>query len=64
MIIIYTLGLVALILISSVIGVAYGYGQGYEDCLLERMTKKQKANYLANKQIMNSIAEKHIKYDL
>jgi hypothetical protein len=58
MIILYTIGLVALILISCIIGVAYGYSQGYEDCMLERMTKKQRTNYLANKAIMTSIAEK------
>ena len=53
------LGLASLILISSIVGVAYGYGKGYEDAMLEGMTEKQKNKYWKNKIIQESFNKKY-----
>lgn len=47
-----------------VMGMAVGYGSGYEANMLEHMTDEQKDNYFKNKDIMNSITDKYKKYDL
>ena len=47
-----------------IMGMAVGYGSGYETSMMEHMTDEQKENYLLNKSIMNSIADKHKKFDL
>lgn len=53
--IIQIIGVVGLIIISSLMGVAYGYGQGYEDALLEGMSKKKRQKYLEQKEILKQI---------
>lgn len=47
-----------------IMGMAVGYGSGYEVGILEGMTDEQKESYFMNKNIMKSIADKHKKYDL
>ncbi len=51
MIITYIVVVIVCIFVSGMIGVAFGYSQGYEDRMLETMSKKQKADYLIKKQL-------------
>lgn len=45
---------IALMLASCVFGMAVGYGQGYEDHMFERMSKKKKNEYFLKKEIMRT----------
>ncbi len=52
MIVLYIIGVTSMMFVSVIIGVAHGYGQGYEDCMLDNMTEKQKEKYLQNKLLL------------
>lgn len=49
---------------AYLLGLAIGYGQGYETHMLEGMSKKKRNDYQVKKGIMESMTRQGTRYDI